>query len=297
MGFVIVQIVANTVFGLIIRHARTDPGTYFRAGAVNYFAGMSLALAAALLAGGLHFEWPVSLFAVYQGIQYQLAYIVLFALIAVGGLAVTYTFLRMSVVVPILGSIFIWGESPDVFRVAGILLMLGALPLLGADARRSAGPLGIRLPALLMLLAMAMTGTGSLAAKSFAELKVDSTAVDYSAFTFIGAAASSVVTWPLVSRLVRRHRLRSTAPAYPDTRSLIVWLAIGVALGTANFLQNSALVQALSELPGTLVFPVAASGYLLLISVADYTIWKRRFGKLTVAGALLGISGIVLANL
>ena len=42
---------------------------------------------------------------------------------------------------------------------------------------------------------MAMTGTGSLAAKSFAELKVDSTAVDYSAFTFIGAAASSVVTW------------------------------------------------------------------------------------------------------
>jgi drug/metabolite transporter (DMT)-like permease len=148
-----------------------------------------------------------------------------------------------------------------------------------------------------MLLAMAMTGTGALAAKSFVEIRVQSTALDYSAFTFIGAAASAVVTWPLVSRVVRRHRLKSTAATYPKARPWRSWLAIGVALGIANFLQNSSLVQALSELPGTLVFPVIVSSYLLLISLADYAIWKRRFGKIALAGVFLAISGLVLANL
>ena len=148
MGFVVAQIVAHTMFGLIIRHARTDPQTYFRSGAVNYWAAMALALVAVSLTGGLNFEWPASLLAVYQGVQYQLAYIVLFTLIAIGGLAVTFTILRMSVVVPIFGSIFIWGESPELFRIAGIILMLAAITLLGADVRRSAGPSGIRLPAL-----------------------------------------------------------------------------------------------------------------------------------------------------
>ena len=297
MGFVVAQIVGHAMFGLIMRHARTDPQTYFKAGAVNYWTAMLMALLAAFLTGGLNFEWPASLLAVYQGVQYQFAYILLFALIAVGGLAVTFTILRMSVAVPIVGSIIIWGESPDVARVAGILLMLAALPLLGVDARRTAGPSGMRTPALLMLLAMLITGTGALAAKSFAEIHVESNALDYSAFTFMGAAAGTVFTWPLVARIVRRHRDTSRAASYPKARPWKTWLAIGLALGAANFLQNSAMVRALTELPGTLVFPVVVSSYLLLILLADYTIWKRRLGKVTLAGVFVAIGGLVLANL
>ena len=285
------------MFGLIMRHARTDPQTYFKAGAVNYWTAMSMALLAALLTGGLSFEWPASLLAVYQGVQYHFAYIVLFALIAVGGLAVTFTILRISVVIPIVGSIIIWGESPDLVRVAGIILTLTALPLLGADARRTAGPAGIRTPTLLMLLAMLMTGTGALAAKSFAEIHVESNALDYSAFAFIGAAAATVFTWPLAGRIVRKHRETSRATSYPKARPWKTWLAIGLALGAVNFLQNAAMVSALTELPGTLVFPVVLSSYLLLILLADYVIWKRRLRKVTLAGVFLAIGGLVLANL
>ena len=285
------------MFGLIMRHARTDPQTYFKAGAVNYWTAMSMALLAALLTGGLSFEWPASLLAVYQGVQYHFAYIVLFALIAVGGLAVTFTILRISVVIPIVGSIIIWGESPDLVRVAGIILTLTALPLLGADARRTAGPAGMRTPTLLMLLAMLMTGTGALAAKSFAEIHVESNALDYSAFAFIGAAAATVFTWPLAGRIVRKHRETSRAASYPKARPWKTWLAIGLALGAVNFLQNAAMVSALTELPGTLVFPVVLSSYLLLILLADYVIWKRRLGKVTLAGVFLAIGGLVLANL
>ena len=297
MGFVIAQIVGHATFGLITRHARTDPQTYFKVGAVNYWTAMLMALLAALLAGGLSFEWPASLLAVYQGVQYHFAYILLFALIAVGGLAVTFTILRISVVIPIVGSIIIWGESPDLVRVAGIILTLSALPLLGADARRTAGPSGMRTPALLMLLTMLMTGTGALAAKSFAEIHVESNALDYSAFAFIGAAAGTVFTWPLTGRIVRRHRETSRAASYPKARPWKTWLAIGLALGAANFAQNAAMVRALTELPGTLVFPVVLSSYLLLILLADYAIWKRRLGKATLAGVFLAIGGLVLASL
>ena len=280
-----------------MRHARTDPQTYFKVGAVNYWTAMLTALLAALLAGGLSFEWPASLLAVYQGVNYHFAYITLFALIAVGGLAVTFTILRISVVIPIIGSIIFWGESPDIVRVVGIVLTLAALPLLGVDARRTAGAAGVRTPALLMLLTMLMTGTGSLAAKSFAEISVESNALDYAAFTFMGAAVATVLTWPLVGRIVRKHRETSRAVSYPKARPWKTWLAIGLALGAANLLQNAAMVRALTELPGTLVFPVVLSSYLLLILLADYVIWKRRLGKVTLAGVFLAIGGLVLANL
>ena len=297
MGFVIAQVIGHAAFGLIMRHARTDPQTYFKVGAVNYWTAMLMALTAASLAGGLSFEWPASLLAVYQGVNYHFAYVVLFALIAVGGLAVTFTILRISVVIPIVGSIIFWGESPDAVRVAGIILTLAALPLLGADARRTAGPAGVRTPALLMLLTMLMTGTGSLAAKSFAELSAESNALDYAAFAFLGAAAGTILTWPLARRISRRHRETSRAASYPKARPWKTWLALGLALGAANVTQNASMVRALTELPGTLVFPVVLSSYLLLILLADYVIWKRRLGKVTLAGVFMAIAGLVLANL
>lgn len=297
MGFIVAQVFGHAAFGLIMRHARTDPQTYFKVGAVNYWTAMLMALTAALVAGGLSFEWPVSLLAVYQGVNYHFAYIVLFALIAVGGLAVTFTVLRISVVIPIVGSIIFWGESPDAVRIVGIILTLAALPLLGADARRTAGPAGVRTPALLMLLTMLMTGTGSLAAKSFAEMSTESNALDYAAFAFIGAAVGTILTSPLVSRIARRHRETNRAVEYPAVRPWKTWLVLGMALGAANFSQNAAMVRALTELPGTLVFPVVLSSYLLLILLADYVIWKRRLGRVTLAGVFLAIGGLVLANL
>ncbi len=287
---------AHAAFGLLIRHARSDPFTYFKVGGTNYFVGMVLALVGAIAAGGLRFEWPASLLAVYQGVQYQLAYIVLFALIAVGGLAVTLTMLRLSVVVPVLGSILIWGESPSMLRIIGILLALSALPLVGSDARRTAHQIGLRRPMLLMFLAIAMSGSGALAAKAFVEIQSASTSIDYSLFVFIGATGSTILTWPLARHLAGRRDLTWFAGSDGGARSWRRWAGLGAALGAANVAQNTALVQALAELPGSFVFPVISSGYLLLITLADYVIWKRRFGRITLIGIVLAVAGLALVN-
>ena len=66
MPFVVVQVFANAVCGLLARHAGSDRLTYFEVGGTNYLAGAVQALPC---------EWPASLLAVYQGVQCQLGYL------------------------------------------------------------------------------------------------------------------------------------------------------------------------------------------------------------------------------
>jgi len=290
------HVLCNVAFGIVARYARGDPLAYFRVGATNYTVAMVLAFAAARLAGGPRVEWPSTLFALYQGVQYQLTYIVIFVLFAVGGLAVTFTILRLSVVIPIVGSILIWSESPPATRLIGLIITVAALPLLGTDVRRAARRLDIRRPSLLMILPMAMSGSGALAAKAFAETRRAMVVTEYSFFVFLAAATLSLLTWPFVRRLAARGGLAQSMGSNPTLRSWRNSLLVGGLLGVANVIQNLALIQALVSLPGSVVFPIVSSGYLMLITFADFVLWKRRFGRLTLAGVGMALVGLVLIN-
>ena len=299
MIFVLIHIAAGNAFGLLTRYARGTTMTYFTVGSINYATAMIAAVAWAVVTEGLNFEWPAIVFGVAQGLVFQSMYIVLFSMIALGGLSVSFTVNRLAIAIPIAGGIFLWGEAPSAFRLAGVLVSFVALPLIGSDAQQVARRAGVssRLMPLLSLYAVIALGLSGLAARAFVETRIESDAVDVSAFLFMAATVSSVATWPLVRRLARNDAARQGVRQgligrRVQSRAVIV----GVALGMLNFVQSVTLIKALILLPASFVFPFAASASLLILTAADYVIWGQRFGRLTLIGLALSAVTVLLIN-
>ena len=273
--------------------------TYFTVGAVNYATAMVVAVTWAVLDGGLTFEWPAIAFGTVQGLVYQTMYIVLFGMIALGGLSVSFTINRLAIAIPIAGGIFLWGEAPSAFRAAGIVVSLIALPLIGSDAQRVARRTGVsnRLMPLLTLYAILAMGFSGLAARAFVETRIEADAVDLAAFVFIAATASSVITWPFVRRLARNEATRrGIRPGPVGRRVRTRAILVGVALGLLNFIQSISLINALIVLPASFVFPFTASAALLILTAIDYVFWGQRFGRLTMIGLALSAATVLLIN-
>ncbi len=300
MLYLFVHITAANLFALVTRYAHGTRMTFFTVGAVNYATGMLGALIWATLDGGLDFEWPAMGFGLVQGLVYQSMYIVLFAMIALGGLSVSFTINRLSIAIPIAGGILLWDEAPSAMRFAGILVSFVALPLIGSDAQRVARRTGAssRLMPLLTLYAIVSLGISGLAARAFVETAVVAEPIDLSAFTFMAATVASVVTWPLVGRLARADALRRGEPApRPSRRAQTRAVIVGILLGLLNLLQSVAMVGALFELPASFVFPFISTSALLILTAVDYLVWKQRFGRLTLVGMVLSAFTIVAINL
>jgi drug/metabolite transporter (DMT)-like permease len=140
MFFLALHIAGNAAFLLLVRVGRGRRFDYPVVGLVNY------ATAAALAAAALAWQAPpfpdalAAAFGAANGAQYQATYILMYALYGLLGVAVTTSLLRLSVIVPVLASVALWGEWPTPVQGAGLLLAAAALPLLSAPAR------GKRLP-------------------------------------------------------------------------------------------------------------------------------------------------------
>jgi multidrug transporter EmrE-like cation transporter len=298
--YLFLHVAAANTFALITRYAHGVTMTYFTVGAVNYATAMVVAVTWAMVDGGLVFEWPAVVFGLVQGLVYQSMYIVLFWMITLGGLSVSFTINRLAIAIPIAGGILLWGEAPSAFRFAGIMASFVALPLIGSDAQRVARRTGAssRLMPLLTLYSIVSLGISGLAARAFVETAVEAEAIDLSAFTFIAATASSVVTWPLVGRLARGQARRQGYPAprasrRAQTRAVVV----GMLLGLLNLAQSFTMVIALFDLPASFVFPFISTAALLILTAVDYLVWKQRFGRLTLIGMVLSAFTIVAINL
>ena len=137
----------------------------------------------------------------------------MYALYGLLGVAVTSSLLRLSIVVPVLASIVLWGEWPTAAQGLGLLLAAAALPLLSAPPRGrpvTAGGPGApgapRRPAVLALgtATLLISGIGLLAAKAFAELDRPEQRPVYVLAVYAVATALAGAAWPWRRRFRER---------------------------------------------------------------------------------------------
>ncbi|MBI3971799.1 MAG: hypothetical protein HY332_10970 [Chloroflexi bacterium] len=146
MPYLTLHIAGNAAFGLLVKAARARRFDYATVGLTNYataalVAGVALFLAQAPRLGRPALDSATGLAALFgaiNGLQYQTTYLLMYALLGITGIAVTTSFLRLSVAVPVLASIVIWDEWPAPLQALGLVLAGCALPLLGGATRRRA---------------------------------------------------------------------------------------------------------------------------------------------------------------
>ena len=326
MPFLVLHIVGNAAFALLVRAARAPRFNYPVVGLANYTTAATVALAALAASGLPALDGRAALFGLVNGLQYQTTYLLMYVLIGMAGIAVTSSFLRLSVAVPVLASMVIWHEWPTPLQAAGLVLAGAALPLLSGSARRRGNapvPAAVAVPAegvaaapaaaqvhatsrervaTLVGATVLISGCGLLAAKAFAQLGHPEQRPVYVAAVYVAATLASACTWPWrrkfqgaatpVSGERRQNGQPKTRNAKPGTGSVL----LGVVIGLVNLGQIWVLLPALAQLPGVIAFPVAAAGGLSLAALGGWLFWREPLGGRTGAGILLAVAATALAN-
>lgn len=276
--FLTLHILFTSSFGLIVKYAQQKRGHLLAVGATNYIWAALLGLGSAL------FSWTrpsLSTVAIgaLGGVAYVVSYLFLIRAMNFTGISIPTAIVRLSVLVPVLASIFLWREQPNDYQVLGLLLTCLALPLLSFDARTQAsngfkGPLGI------ILALFFTTGGCFLSTKAFDATGRPEERPVFLAILFTTAALVAVAALRLNGAKVGRFERGA-----------------GLALGTVNLVGNFFLLLALAHLPGIIVFPVASSLSLVLTTLVAAWAWGERLGRWGVAGLTTAIMAVVFLNL
>ena len=131
---------------------------------------------------------------------------VLFTVVELVGIGITFGIIRLSVALPTLASIFLWGEQPAVLQVVGLALAFVALPLFG----RGRAPGNPQQPWALVsdmgsaAGALLLSGAGLTAAKAFSVWSTPDYQPLYTASVFVAATLGSAFVCLFASAFVCR---------------------------------------------------------------------------------------------
>jgi drug/metabolite transporter (DMT)-like permease len=193
--------------------------------------------------------------------------------VAVGAVLTAF---RISIVVPIVLGVCVWGEPLALEQVGGILLTLAALLLMTSGAGRSKTLTGIKTFGLLMAVFLVQGGSHS-CLRSVHYTGLDNEFVQVILLTGATAGTIGAIFVALNIRVPRRPEL-----------------AMGATIGFYNAVVLCIVMIALSKMPGTLFFPIMGCSVVVLDNLAAHFVWKERLNRLAGVGVGVAVLGIVL---
>lgn len=208
-----------------------------------------------------------------------------------GPLGVTWTIVRLSMLIPTFASILYWREIPLspvntllLFRGLGIVLATAAVLMLGIDMMRrrrngqASHPRHRMLPwALWLTAAFCAQGSWEILLRSTAAFPGDQHRHFLVMVVFL---FNMVLSIPIL--LIPANRPRRSD------------LALGVMAGLCAFIGTGVRPLVLRDVPGSIVFPVTAIAVTLLVLCAGVFRWKERLGRYGMVGMIAAIIAILL---
>ena len=309
MIYLILHILGNAAFLLLIRLARAHPREYLLIGAVNYAVGA--VIAGAMLSWASAPTLTALALGGVNGVQYQLTFVLFYALIGRSGVAVAVSLTRLAAAVPTMASIVLWREYPNSWQTVGLALAAVALPLLGGATASSSTnaasdpPAMARSPrrwwiggagnAAFLAGVLLIVGSGFLAAKTFAEVSTPDQRPAYIFGTYATATLLSALLWPLRGRIVSDRS--ATAGSHSPRGAYRFAIALGVIVGVLNVAQIEMLLRALTIVRGTIVFPLSSAVSLAMAAAGGWLFWREPLRGRAAWGVAITIAAAVFMNL
>lgn len=187
-----------------------------------------------------------------------------------------FTAFRMSVAVPVVFGVLLWQEPLAPGQMAGIGLAILSLVMMtsGMDATRHIP--GWKIVGLLLAVFL-LQGLSHSCLRSVHYNGLDDSSVQIIMVTGGTAGALGWIGIGLFRRRPRRGELQ-----------------LGAFIGVYNALALCIILIALSELPGTLFFPVVGCSVVLLDNLTAHFFWRERLNRTAAAGVVVAALAIFL---
>ncbi len=233
--------------------------------AVNYIAAASLAW---MLAQNKDVGSGVYVFGSIIGFFFVIAFITFSKAIKLKGIASTVTIGRLSLAVPVLVSILLWGEKPGILDILSLLAIFLIILLWE-------GKLGRISP--ILILIFCLFGAIDTSIKYF---KMNFSVSDEGFFLVVIFGAAAVWSWLYL--LIKRIKIK---------RQDVV---AGIVLGIPNFFSTHFLLLALETIPAYVTFPFVNLGLIISSGLVGHLFFKEHLSLKKASLMLLGMLAVFI---
>jgi drug/metabolite transporter (DMT)-like permease len=276
MIYLILSIISNVLIAVVIRVNEGRNLDRYAVMLFNYLVATTLSLIIIDRQNITPHLQQLAPLALFSSFCFVTAFLVYMKAVRHLGLAIPVTVTRLSVVIPVLGSILVFSEKINLYQGTGLFLALIAIYLFswtgGVKTRTSIH--------LLTLLLFFLMGLGDFSLKVFGETFHQEQMMSFVLLVF---AIASIYTLGLVT--IKRAKL--------DRRVIMG----GILLGFPNFCAAYFILKVLQVFPGATAFPINNIGIIMLSTLAGYFLWKERFHRRSVIAMLISIVAVILLNI
>ena len=232
----------------------------------------------------LTLNFSVFLFSLVFGVltvAFQMCYI---SAMSCGNVSLTVLIVNLSMIIPILVSVFCYGEGLSVLRFIGILLTVFAL-FLSIDSKVEKR--NFRKWFCLSILSSLFSGGLAVCQKIFSKTEWHTYSKPFVVCGYAVAAIISILIYII-------FKCKGTGISYKINIKVIGYAAsIGILLGTFQILNT----KAITIIDGTLIFPAYYGGALILSYLSSLLILKEKISNKQKLSLAVGVIALVLMNL
>ena len=210
-----------------------------------------------------------------QGILYLAAFILLQLNIKKNGVVLSAIFQRLGLLVPMVVSVFLFGEMPEGLQIVGFFVAVAAIILMNLEKEQTV--MQFKLGLVLLLLA---GGCADVMAKLYEEWGDPALSSQFLLYTFVLALVLCLVlmAW------------KKERPGMPE-------VLYGFAVGVPNYFSAKFLLAALETVPAVIVYPTVSVATILVVTLAGVALFKERLGKRQWTAVAVILVALVLLNL
>jgi len=279
MGYLILAILSSAMVSIVMRISENKADNNITMLVMNY--------AMCSLLGGLFTGLDVlrgrigegifrtAAFGCVNGVLYLVSFMLLQRNIQRSGVVLSSTFMKLGLLVTMVVSVCIYGETPGLQQGIGFVLAIGAILLINAPVKASSGKFGTGL--IWMLLCGGMADAMS---KIFEQSGVPGMEPHFLLITFFTAL--------VLCLLLMVHKGQKVGK----------WeLLFGLLIGIPNFFSTKFLLRALEDVVAVIAYPVYSVSGILVVTLAGVLLFRERLEKHQWAAMAVILAALVLLNI
>lgn len=277
MFFLLLTILSSVSVSVVLKISESRGGNRMVVAGANYVVATLMAYIMMAEASALRIGAGWAALGLAAGVGFVAGFIFLMRGLKEIGLAIPTSAARLSMLIPVTGSIIVFDEQPSATQIVGIISGVVAFILLGAAQRRGRADLDFGAIGILVAI-FATVGITDFSMKIAKANDIESVTLAF--YIFLSA---SITCWLWV--LVRRIRIKQGD------------LLLGALLGIPNYFSVYFLLKALDRLAASIVFPVVSAGAVVLVTIVAMLFWKERPNRIAWLGILLAAIAVALLGL
>lgn len=212
----------------------------------------------------------------FTGFVYLVAFVLMQRNIEQNGVVLSSVFMKLGLLVPMVVSIFLFGEMPGAMQWLGFALAIVAIVMINWNS----GDKGGASSAIGLVLLLLAGGSADCMSKVFEELGPAAMANQFLFFTFFFAF---VLCRDLMLR--KQQRIGKKEIIY------------GALVGLPNFYSSKFILLALEKLDAVIVYPSFSVGTLFVVTLTGVLLFKEKLRYLQWLAVLVILVSLVLLNI